>query len=382
MQNNYYCSQKWWWLTVDPERRLLASCCKAAQQPIDTEWLKNNPGQLFNNPTLTQERQDMLDNKPVASCAKSCWIPESQNIPSRRTMLLEKSNRVFTGVTAHPEVVEISMGSDCNMSCVYCSKRFSSSWRRDIQNNGTYIPGYTVDDRFDITIDDKVLLKVGQNDIKSSNKYNTILNDITKLGKVRTLKIMGGEPFLYNGLEDILKFVEAEVIDITTGLGVNPKRFERMVQLLPVDATTLVISAESVGELYEFVRNGNTYKNFLSNLEIIVKYGIKYRFAITVSNLNIHGLKQFQYDLATPDDYLNILVDPVFLSPHVLDPKSRDDILSVDFKYNKKEIHQALSVECTDEQVQHLKTFLPEFVKRRNLSFDVFPESFTKWILE
>jgi sulfatase maturation enzyme AslB (radical SAM superfamily) len=155
-----------------------------------------------------------------------------------------------------------------------------------------------------------------------------------------------------------------------------------MVQLLPVDATTLVISAESIGELYEFVRNGNTYKNFLSNLEIIAKYGIKYRFAITVSNLNIHGLKQFQDELATTDDYLNILVDPVFLSPHVLDPKSRDDILATNFKYNKKEIHQALLVESTDEQVQHLKTFLPEFVKRRNLSFDVFPESFTKWILE
>ena len=382
MQNNFYCSQKWWWLTVDPERRLLASCCKAEQQQIDTDWLKDNPGQLFNNPTIQQDRQDMLDGKPIASCSKACWVPESKGIPSRRTMFLEKSNRVFDSVTARPEVVEISMGSDCNMTCVYCSKRFSSAWRRDIASSGSYIPGYSIDDRFDITIDDKVLLRVGQKDIKSSIKYNTIINDITKLGKVSTLKIMGGEPFLYNGLEDILRFVEADSIDITTGLGVNPKRFERMVQMLPADTTTLVISAESVGDLYEFVRNGNSYKNFTDNLEIIVKYNIKYRFAVTLSNLNIHGLKKFQEELATGDDYLNVLVDPVFLSPHVLDPTSRDKILSTQFKYNETDIHQAVSAQCTDEQIQHLKTFLPEFVKRRNLSFNVFPESFTKWILE
>jgi wyosine [tRNA(Phe)-imidazoG37] synthetase (radical SAM superfamily) len=382
MKNNSYCSQKWWWLTVDPERRLLASCCKADQQQIDTTWLSTNPGKLFNNPTIQQERADMLAGKAVTSCAKSCWVPESQGIPSRRTLMQDKSDRVFTDVVAQPEVVELVLGSDCNMTCVYCSKRFSSAWRRDIVEHGTYIPGYTIEDRFDLTLDDRVILKLGQSDLKNSGKYQLILNEITRLGKIKTLKIMGGEPFLYNGLEDILRFVEADTIDITTGLGVNSKRFERMLGMLPPDSTQLVISAESTGKLYEFVRYGNSYENFLRNLEIVKKHKIKYKFAVAISNLNIHGFKQFQDEFATEDDYFNVLVDPVFLAPSVIDPAARDAVLATSYKYYEQEIHQSVMAEYTNEQLTHFKQFVPEFARRRDLSLDVFPETFKKWILE
>lgn len=383
MQNNFYCGQKWTWLTVDPERRLLASCCKSAQQSIDVSWLKNNPGQIFNNPAITQERQDMLDNKPVAACKKACWIPESQNIPSRRTMFPEESSEVFSNTHASaPKIVEIVLGSDCNMTCAYCSKRFSSSWLRDVQEHGPYIDNYTIDDRFDITNDDKVILKLSQSELSASTRYQTILSEIATFGKIHNLKIVGGEPFLYNGMQDLLKSVTADLIEITTGLGVNPKRFERLIQELPQDKTTLILSAESTRQNYEFVRNGNTYDNFLQNLKTIQRHGLKYRYSITLSNLNVHDFKHFQDELGTDDDYFNILVDPVYLSPCVLDLESKDRILSTSFKYNENEIHRAVSAEYTDEQVAHFKQFVTEFVRRKNLTLDTFPESFKKWIIE
>lgn len=382
MQNNFYCSQKWNWLTVDPERRLLASCCKAVQQPIDTTWLKNNPGQLFNNPVIRQERQDMLDNKPVASCAKACWIPESQNIPSRRIMNPKESTEVFNDTYSHsPAVVEIVLGSDCNMTCAYCSKRFSSSWLRDVQANGPYINNYTIDDRFNITVDDKVILKLSQPELSSSARYQLILNEVTKFGKLAVLKIAGGEPFLYNSIRDIVKGVSADLIEITTGLGVESKRFERLIQSLPAERTALILSAESTRDNYEFVRNGNTYNNFLQNLKTVQRYGLQYRFGIALSNLNIHDFKRFQDELGTNDDYFNILVDPVYLSPCVLDPESKDRILSTSFTHYEREIHQAVSAEYTDEQLTHFRQFVVEFARRKNLTLDIFPESFKKWIL-
>lgn len=379
MQNNYYCSQKWWWLTVDPERKLLASCCKSAHQPIDTTWLKQNPGKLFNNPAIVQDRQDMLNNIPVQSCAKTCWIPESQGIPTRRTMLQDASDEKYEGTHAVPRVLEINLGSDCNMACVYCSKRFSTAWLRDISNGGGYITNYNKDDRYSITKEDQVILKLGQSVIKTSNGYQLIINEIKKFGKVNTLKFAGGEPFLYNGLEDVVQLVEANSIEITTGLGVNNKRFERIVQILP-KTTTLVISAESLNETYEFVRNGNTFANFLQNLEIIKKYNINYKFAYALSNVNIHGFKQFQDEFATDSDYFNILVDPAFLSPVILDTESKQRILDTNYKWHEKEIHQAVSANYTDEQYNHFREFIIEFSKRRNLTLDVFPESFVKWI--
>lgn len=379
MQNNFYCGQKWWWLTVDPERKLLASCCKSANQSIDTSWLKQNPGKLFNIPVIVQDRQDMLNNIPVKSCAKTCWIPESQGIPTRRTMLQEVSDEKFEGTHAVPRVVEVNLGSDCNMACVYCSKRFSTAWLRDISKDGSYIADYTVDDRYDITLEDRVILKLGQASIKSSDSYQLIINEIKQFGKVGTLKFMGGEPFLYNGLEDVVQIVEADSIEIITGLGVNSKRFERIVQLLP-DTTTLVISAESIGETYEFVRNGNTFENFLRNLDIIKKYNINYKFAYALSNVNIHGFKEFQDMFATESDYFNVLVDPVFLSPGLLDPESKQRILNTSYKRYEKEIHRAVSANYTEQQYTHFQEFLFEFVKRRNLSLNIFPESFIKWI--
>lgn len=381
-QNNYYCSQKFWWLTVDPERRLLASCCKADQQPIDTAWLKDNPGQLFNNPVIQQERQDMLNNRPVASCSRACWVPESQGIPSRRTIHAAASARQYTDINASPEVIEIILGSSCNMDCSYCTKRYSTTWLRDIATNGTYLSDYAGDDRFNITIDDRAILKAGQKAVNASPRYQHILQEITKLHKPRVLKIMGGEPFLYNELPDIVKLMEPAQLEITTGLGVNPNRFERIVSQLPPETTMLALSAENAGALYEFNRHGNSFNNFLTNIETINRYHIRYRFANTLGNLTIHGFKQFQDEFGTPDDHFNVLIDPVYLQMNVLDERSRDQVLATDYKYHKDEIHQAVVAEYSPKQLHDFKRFAVEFARRRNLTLDVFPEHFKQWILE
>jgi hypothetical protein len=117
-------------------------------------------------------------------------------------------------------------------------------------------------------------------------------------------------------------------------------------------------------------------------LEIVKQHRIKYRFAVAISNLNIHGFKQFQDEFATENDYFNVLVDPVFLAPSVIDPASRDAILATRYKYYEQEIHQSVMATYTDEQLTHAKQFVPEFARRRNLSLDVFPNTFKQWILE
>lgn len=324
----------------------------------------------------------MLNNVPVASCTRACWIPESKGIPSRRTIHAAASAKKYTDINASPEVLEIILGSSCNMDCSYCSKRYSTTWLRDIETNGPYITDYTGDDRFNITIDDKAILKFGQKAMNGSPRYQHILKEIEKLNKPRVLKIMGGEPFLYNELVDIVSSLNPAQLEITTGLGVNPTRFERMVAQLPPGATTLALSAENAGELYEFNRHGNSFSNFLTNMETINKYKIKYRFATTLGNLTIHGFKKFQDEFGTPNDHFNVLIDPLYLQMNVLDPQSKDDVLATTYKYHSDEIHQAVSAETDPAHVHQFKQFVTEFAKRRNLSFNAFPEHFTKWILE
>lgn len=383
MKNNFYCPQKWYWLTVDPERQSLASCCTAKFQKIDISWLKKNPGQIFNTPDLKQDRRDMLDNIPVKGCEVACWTPERLGIPSHRqvtnTNLVDKP--YTTDAAQDPVTLHITMGSDCNLTCSYCTKRFSSAWLRDINENPNYISNYSEDDRFKIESVDKLKLKLSIKDIEKSDAYNIILSEALKFKNLKSAQIVGGEPFLYNNLIDVVTKISATTIEIFTGLGVNHNRFEKILSQLP-DNVVIVVSAENVGELHEFNRYGNSYQNFLRNLNIISKLGFKYKFASVISNVTIHGLKEFQDNFSTDTDYINMCVYPSYLQTHLIDRESKDRLNGITFKYRDAEIKAALNAQIDTEHHAMLKQFLPEFAKRRNLSLDIFPESFIKWIQE
>ena len=128
---NFYCNQKFWWLSVDLEKFQTFSCCAATPQRVNLSWVKENPGQIFNTPLLQQERTMMLDNQPVSSCSSSCWVPESQGMPSRR-LTTNGQLSTHSSVVSSPETLNIVVGTDCNMTCVYCCKFYSTAWSRDI----------------------------------------------------------------------------------------------------------------------------------------------------------------------------------------------------------------------------------------------------------
>ena len=363
----YYCSQKFWWITVEPEKRSLASCCAATPEKIDLHWLKNNPGQLFNTPGLITERKLMLDNQHVASCEATCWRAERVGLPSRRTAG-SFDKRTHTDIVAVPTTLHINLGSDCNLTCSYCCKQYSTAWLRDIDANGPYLP----EDRFIINNNDQIVLKLGQNAIKSSNSYQLIMDEIKNIKTATQIEITGGEPFLYNGLAELISGLTGP-IDVFTGLGVDPKRLERILDTLP-DHVTFTVSAENVGELYEFNRYGNTWSNFLRNLELLQKR-FKYRFCTVVSNLTIHGLAQFRQEFGTGQDLINLCTDPEYLSASVLDADSKQLYQQV-----MPDLVDTLKVDFTPEQKQKLQQYLDRFVKTRNLKLHNFPTHFINWL--
>lgn len=372
MSQSNYCSQKFWWLTVEPERRTMNSCCAATATKIDLSWLRNNPGQLFNTPVLIQERQAMLNNEPVTSCEDTCWSAERRGLPSRRT-LMNSVERTHTDIYASPQVLHINVGSDCNLTCSYCCKQYSTAWLRDVKDRGAYFD----EPRYQITANDRIVLQLGQSVIKESDSYQTILAEIKRFKSVKQIEITGGEPFLYNGLPELATGFAGSV-DIFTGLGVNTKRLTQILSQLP-KSTTFTISAENTGALYEFNRYGNTWDQFRRNLDLIASQ-FDYRFCSVLSNLTVHGFDDFQREYSTDKDLLNPCNDPAYLSASVLDPESKTQLCQIEYKYHDQEIKETLAVESTVEQKTKLKHYLTEFAHRRSLLLDVFPENFTTWI--
>jgi organic radical activating enzyme len=370
-----YCNQKFWWLNVDLTRKQSYSCCSATPAPIDIEWVSNNPGKLFNTPLLQQERVAMLNGDPVESCWDTCFKAESQGLVSRR-QLSQSFNQTHTDIEASPRLINVVVGSTCNLTCVYCCKQYSSAWLRDLEQNGSYLN----DNRFKIFPNDKVKKHL---DIQAENDYKLLVNELNAL-QADIVHISGGEPFLYNSLYDLVTNTRAKTIKINTGLGVDPVRFQKQIdQLKHMSNVEIHVSGETVGELYELVRYGNTYDRFKTNLQIVQESGLKYTIVSVISNLTVLGMFDFWLQHQDCNFHFLICNDPDFLSVNVLDDITKAQVLE-QFQ-NSQHPARSIILENIDQpmtatQHKNFVTYMQEFTKRRSLSLDLLPDSLQCWI--
>ena len=376
-----YCSQKFWWLGVDIEKQETTSCCTATADRIDIDWLTSNSGQLFNTTKLKTERQLLLDNNRPSSCTV-CWQAEDRGIPSRR-QLSNSQIKTHTNLNSTPSSLNIIIGSDCNLTCSYCCKQFSSAWSTDLVVNGEY----QVDEpnRYSMTQKDKVIYKLSQKEMMRSKTRSALLDEIALL-PAEKIMITGGEPFLNLDLSDLVsKAVCSESLEIWTGLGVNTHRLVNEIEKIKTTPNIrIVISAENIESYYEFNRYGNSYEKFLSNLEVIKQSGIPFYFAATVSNITLFGLSEFISTFGDHKIVFNTCNDPEFLSINVLDDDSKLRLteLLTNSKAKIPDIIKGINAPCSQKQKQQAAVFIKEFARRRNLSLSIFPESFINWINE
>ena len=113
MLKNYYCSQKFDWIEIRLYDGFVASCCQAQSHKITVDDIKNHPMGFFNYPTIQKERQQMLDNQPVAGCETGCWSLERQNILSRR-LQFGSDQKTYSTVEGIPKTLNLASNSFTN----------------------------------------------------------------------------------------------------------------------------------------------------------------------------------------------------------------------------------------------------------------------------
>lgn len=373
--NDYYCNQKFWWLNVDLTRKQQYSCCAATPSSVDINWLTQNPGKIFNTPLLQHERQEMLNGKSVASCYDTCFRSESQGLVSRRQ--LERGNiKTHTDINATPTLVNIIIGSTCNLTCVYCCKQYSSAWLKDIKESGPYFDT----NRFKIFPSDSIKKHI---DIQTDLDYKLLLNELATLSP-DTIHISGGEPFLYNNLYNLVAKSQAKEIKINTGLGVDPVRFKNQINKLKnIPNVTILISGEVTDQLYELVRYGNTFERFKTNFQAVRDSGLNYSLISVISNLTILGINDFYQKYQDCESHFLLCNDPDFLSVNVLDDTTKAAIVDQYHQSNhpaKDTILENISKPVTVEQHKNFSKYIQEFALRRNIKLDALPDSLKHWI--
>lgn len=380
MERDYYCSQKFEWLQIRLYDGYVSSCCAAVPDKLDLSLLENDSKSYFNWPNLVQEREMMLDNQRVAGCEHSCWVLEDRNLPSRRTDT--PVHRIYSESKGFsPKTVNILVNNTCNMTCSYCNKNWSNSWARDLMTHGNYdLEGFET--RYTMVDIDRVIYRLSQKDLDKSKFSKTVLQRLhDDKSSIEKLLISGGEPFLYNQLLEIIKNFKDKPIYITTGLGVNPARLSKILSQFPDCDINFRLSGENTGRYHEFNRYGCPSQQWLENLKLIEG---RWPFVIhsTLSNLTLFDFLSFYRLHRTRKIEIDFVLDPNFMSPHVLDPVSKQRLIDEIKELSDPALEKIIPVlekEPTEQQRKNIWKFLVRFSKSRNLSLDIFPEEFLGW---
>ncbi len=372
-----YCPNKFDYLKVDIEKRLLYNCHKAHPHRVTTQWLEQNPGMLFNTETMIAERKEMLAGKRNFSCGYQCYNAEDKGAYSHRMQVLDTKKTEYTNPLSFVKTLNIDLSSDCNLSCVYCSGMFSSSWRREIKKFGTYanVPkNYT-----------EIVDNLSQKEKANAPFFQAFLKEIKKMKKLERVIITGGEPFLTNQLDKILDLLDSKiVIDVITGLGVSKSRFNKVLPKLMLRKVKINISAEGLDKHLEFIRHGSDAEQFNSYIKTLENNNIEYKFICTVSNLTMFGLQDFylKYNSIADLDY-NPCQYPTFTQKHIIDPTSKKQMIDFWGQRNDKfsnMIMTGLERNPNLNEMKKLQIYLKQIRERRNVSLDHFPKSFLDWL--
>ena len=385
VDRDYYCSYKFKYLKVDLVSNATYNCHAAKQHAIDFEWLANNKGNLFNTEINVAERQMMLANQRNSSCEENCWPLEDKGAVSPR-MWQNGKIKTHVDVRTQPEILEIKLNDNCKLSCSYCCKEYSSAWRRDLLVNGDYKVN-TNDARYQLTSRDKIMIKISQNEVKNTKQFQQLMGEIKSFAPgLKELVITGGEPLLDNQLFDVLDAVSnsSAVINIYTGLGVDAKRFQRMLNKIKQIPTAMIsVSAECTHKFYEFNRYGNLWAELTDKIELLKQSNIEFRFSTAISNLTVVGLADFIRHFINHRIGLIFINQPNMMAPYVLDADSKQqimqDIQSLPDHY-QTQIAQSIQADPSESQRQQMSEFLKEYVARRNLDISIYPKSFLDWL--
>jgi len=373
-----YCANKFTYLKIDLEKRLLYNCHEAYPHRISIDWLSNNPGKLFNTEIMKEERKQMLSGIKNKSCYYKCYKAEDDGDVSLRQIVMQYKKPFYSSVEAEVETLDVMLNTDCNLSCVYCGGMFSSTWRREIKKHGLY-------DNLEKNWND-VYDKASQKEKSQSRFMDLFYNEIGYMKKLKKVSITGGEPLLSNNLIDLIDVCPSDAeIQIHSGLGVSESRFMNMLDKLQ-DVKNLVfcISGENTGDLYNFTRFNNSFEKFERFVETIKSKNIKIKFVATVSNLTMFGLRDFydRFGHGAQVEY-GTLSHPVFLLKHIIDEDSKNSLIKQWSGSNDdfgRYVLQGLERGPTDIERKQLSLYLKQISQRRNLSLDVFPKTFIKWL--
>lgn len=406
------CQLKWNHSTVFLTMATTASCHRVTHDPYEFKDKKIN---FHNIKTKLEARNKMLKGQWPGRGCEHCKSTEDAGGHSDRMSHLN-----MQGITAPKELdadkkavnvtptqLEIYFSNTCNLKCVYCNSKFSSTIDNENRIHGQFDYGQENNQGMPVRIYGKI--EVNPNIEEDTEKLFVWLEEhIHELNKVM---ILGGEPFLQKETERMVKLLERTnnpnlTLVLFSNLTVDPVRVQkwlarmwRMVEQGKLHNLQVVGSLDCWGPQAEYVRNGLDLKKYTDNFEFILnKTRITQSInsalmALTIPTLsdlierinNWSKIREVYWSGMKAGDHMRPFLNPTIFGKDIV-PLGMSKAIDV-FETNGDSIKEAqlnnligIKTECENTEPngwdqKMLKAYLKELDRRRGLDYKIlFPE--------
>ena len=257
MATKPYCTAPWTGLIIR-ENGNVCTCC-VAQTILGNVKSDSIIDIMLNSPDLDKIKKDLADNNHNDNC-KTCYKLEKH---SGTATLRNHFNLHYPEIDKGLQFLDIRWSNLCNLNCVYCGPRSSSTWEDKLNSNSIKI-------------------------IKHS--YDEILEEwvLSKIDQLYELILIGGEPLLMKqNIRLIEKISDDARLSVITNLSYNLSNnpCAKLLFKRPQDKTLWNVSAENYGDKFEYIRTGADWSQFKNNLKLLVE-----REPNTVNLLMVYGI--------------------------------------------------------------------------------------------
>jgi len=375
-----FCGAKWYNATIWLGSGMTTSCHHPPAHQVDVNKVRDNPKLLHNTPQKKQDRAKMIAGERPVGC-EYCWKIEdmgrdavSDRVYKSKIYSTDDLNIASqTPITEdiNLKTLEIAFDRTCNFGCSYCNPAFSSTWVRDIKQNGAY-KNLVSDGRnhFTHTHDGAQLYKDTEVNPYVEAFFRWWESDLHRT--LEELRITGGEPMMSPSLWRLLDWFETEKhrVNPNMRLAINsnlvPKRelFTKFLNKVKnVPNLHIYTSNESTYAHADYIRDGMNYTSWythLVNLPDIRPAGI--HNMCTINALCLESLPEFlDMIVKNKKDFkrvygvdlnftLNILRFPSFQSPLVLPDELRTLFMNNLKDWLNKNIEDLESMEVAHTQ--------------------------------
>jgi hypothetical protein len=424
-----FCAAKWYNATIWLGSGQTTSCHHPPAHAIDAEAIKTRPSAIHNTDQKKLDRAQMQRGERPAGC-EYCWKIEdmgvnavSDRVYKSKIYPIESLSQAYN-TPANDDVnlrtLEIAFDRTCQFACSYCNPAFSSTWARDIKNNGPY-QGLVSDGRNHFTHEHESaqLYRFGEINPYVEAFFAWWETDLHRT--LQELRITGGEPTMSGELWKLIDWFKTNKGKSQTRLAINSNLGMDRLRLLEFVEKTqdiphleIYTSNEAFEGQAEYIRDGLDYDLWMHNVQELLEHDHirAVHVMCTINALCLDSLDTFLdqlvrlkkvYGRERVNFTLNILRFPSFQSALILPEylktyyrnrliqwimthKDQDYLHEHEINHTNRLVHYLDQVKTPHSEafempklLNDFKQFYTQYDQRRNKSFSDTFKNLANW---